>query len=133
MSNERFVSDLRKFAEKTKRSLDQTCRAVSIKWFSATILSTPVDTGRLRGNWQVTQGAPAGGITARLDPSGQGIIADVTQHAGGLGSLTYLVNNLEYATAIEYGHSMQAPEGMVRINFARIKSIIEQSARGNQV
>ena len=43
------------------------------------------------------------------------------------------VNNLPYAESIEYGHSKQAAQGMVRINFIRIKSIIEQSAREHRV
>ena len=54
MSKQSFASDLRKFAERANKSLDDTCRAVAIKWFSSTVMGTPVDTGRLRGNWQMT-------------------------------------------------------------------------------
>lgn len=128
-----FASDLRKFAEATGKSLDATCRGVAIKWFSSTVMSTPVDTGRLRGNWMLTRDNPAGGISARLDPSGAAVLSDITLHVGGVGTVNYLTNNLPYAEAIEYGHSKQAPEGMVRVNFARIKGIISNVARGNQV
>lgn len=31
-----------------------------------------------------------------------------------LGDTAYLVNNLPYAVPLEYGHSSQAPAGMVR-------------------
>jgi len=127
-----FAADLRKFAEKAGKSLDATCRGVAIKWFSSTVMSTPVDTGRLRGNWQLTRDQPAGGISARLDPLGVGVVSDITLHVGGVGTVNYLTNNLPYAEAIEYGHSKQAPSGMVRINFARIKGIVADVARRNQ-
>lgn len=133
MSNQRFASDLRKFAERAGKSLDDTCRAVAIKWFSSTVMSTPVDTGRLRGNWQMTLGAPAAGVTDVADKSGQMVVSTIAQQVGGVGKVNYLVNNLPYAESIEYGHSKQAPQGMVRINFIRIKSIIEQTAREYQV
>jgi len=133
MSNQRFASDLRKFAERAGKSLDDTCRAVAIKWFSSTVMSTPVDTGRLRGNWQMTLGAPASGVTDVTDKSGQMVVSTIAQQVGGVGRVNYLVNNLPYAESIEYGHSKQATQGMVRINFIRIKSIIEQTAREHQV
>lgn len=133
MSNQRFASDLRKFAERCGKSLDDTCRAVAIKWFSSTVMSTPVDTGRLRGNWKMTLGAPAAGVTDVTDKSGQMVVSTIAQQVGGVGKVNYLVNNLPYAESIEYGHSKQATQGMVRINFIRIKSIIEQTAREYQV
>ncbi len=127
-----FTADLRKFAELAGKSLDQTCRGVAIKWFSSTVMATPVDTGRLRGNWLLTRDQPATGMSARLDPSGAAVISDITLRVGGVGTVNYLTNNLPYAEAIEYGHSKQAPEGMVRVNFARIKAIIADVARSNQ-
>lgn len=128
-----FAADLRKFAERTKRSLDDTCRGVAIKWFSSTVLSTPVDTGRLRGNWLVSQGSPINAELARLDKTGSAVQGEIVQAVGGMGTVNYLVNNLPYAERIEYGWSDQAPSGMVRINFARIKSIISDVAAGNAV
>ena len=146
MTTQSFASDLRKFAERTNKSLDDTCRAVAIKWFSSTVMGTPVDTGRLRGNWQMTLGAPAAGVTNLLDKAGTIVTATIAQKVGGVGKVNYLVNNLPYAEVAEYGgwngptdkvtesgFSTQAPEGMVRINFIRIKSIIEQSAREHRV
>lgn len=128
-----FSSDLRKFAEATGKSLDATCRGVAIKWFSSTVMSTPVDTGRLRGNWMLTRDHPSAAISLRLDPTGTTAVSDITQRVGGVGTVNYLTNNLPYAESIEYGHSKQAPDGMVRVNFARIKTIISNVARGNQV
>ena len=128
-----FAADLRKFAERTNKSLDDTCRGVAIKWFSSTVMSTPVDTGRLRGNWLVSQGSPITAELARFDKSGSIVQGEIVQSVGGVGTVNYLVNNLPYAERIEYGWSNQAPSGMVRVNFARIKAIISEVAAGNAV
>jgi hypothetical protein len=81
-----------------------------------------------------------------LDKAGTIVTATIAQKVGGVGKVNYLVNNMPYAEVAEYGgwngptdkvtesgFSTQAPEGMVRINFIRIKSIIEQSAREHRV
>ena len=128
-----FAADLRKFAERTNKSLDDTCRGVAIKWFSSTVMSTPVDTGRLRGNWLVSQGSPITAELARFDKSGSIVQGEIVQSVGGVGTVNYLVNNLPYAERIEFGWSNQAPSGMVRVNFARIKAIISEVAAGNAV
>jgi hypothetical protein len=43
------------------------------------------------------------------------------------------VNNLPYAVPLEYGHSKQAPGGMVRITLARFQQIVDEAIRNNQV
>lgn len=132
--SESFAADLRKFAERTKKSLDDTCRGVAIKWFSSTVMSTPVDTGRLRGNWMITQEHPGYSTIDRFDKSGNAVTAEITQTVGGVGAVNYLTNNLPYAERIEYdAWSNQAPSGMVRVNFARIKAIISEVAAENAV
>lgn len=128
-----FEADLEAFARAVKQSLDATCRGIAIEWFSSTVLGTPVDTGRLRGNWQMSQHVPIEASIERMDKSGASVLADIAARVGGAGSINYLTNNLPYAERIEYGYSKQAPQGMVRINFARITHIIEQVARGNAV
>lgn len=128
-----FESDLERFARRVGKSLDETCRSVTIKWFSATIMSTPVDTGRLRGNWQASREVPVSGTTADIDKGGGATIAKAVRTIGGVGSVNYLVNNMDYAEKIEMGGSGQAPRGMVRINHARILRIIKQVAGENQV
>ena len=128
-----FESDLERFARRVGKSLDETCRGITIKWFSGTIMSTPVDTGRLRGNWQASQEAPASGTTDDTDKNGSATISKFVRKIGGAGSVNYLVNNLDYAEKIEFGGSNQAPRGMVRINHARILRIVKQVAAENQV
>ena len=128
-----FEADLEQFARRVGKSLDETCRSVAIKWFSSTVMSTPVDTGRLRGNWMITRERQASGTSARTDPTGSSVVADITRSVGGVGTVNYLTNNLDYAEKIEFGGSNQAPRGMVRVNHARILRIIKQVAAENQV
>lgn len=128
-----FEADLEKFARNVGKSLDDTCRAVAIRWFSDTVKSTPVDTGRLRGNWQYTRETPAVGEIDKEDKTGSQVINEIATKVGGVGTVNYLTNNLEYAQKIENGSSRQAPRGMVRTNFLRIQRIIKQVAAGNKV
>ncbi|NTX09022.1 hypothetical protein, partial [Myxococcus sp. CA040A] len=42
-----------------------------------------------------------------------------------LGDTVYVTNNLPYARRLEFGHSAQAPRGMVRVTVARLREILE--------
>lgn len=62
----------------------------------------------------------------RLSNTGLGIAGA----ARGRDAITAIVaSNLDYILALEYGHSAQAPAGMVRINKARIQAIGRQALR----
>lgn len=51
--------------------------AVALEGLNGLVMLTPVDTGRARGNWQTTVGAPAEGYAEnKFDPSGAATIAD---------------------------------------------------------
>lgn len=75
--------------------------------------------GRFRNSWYVTVGAPSNAGAREPDKSGAGSLSDL-KNIGGAGTVTYLCNNMPYGLRLEYGWSKQAPEGMVRINVARI-------------
>ena len=74
--------------------------------------------GRLRNSWYTTVGTPSDGQGRDPDKAGGGSLADLKNI--GVGSVTYMTNNLVYAIPIEFGHSKQAPAGMVRINVTRV-------------
>lgn len=96
------------------------------------ILDTPVDSGLLRGNWQAAPHTPPAGIQSLKDPSGIAAIAALSRAVAMLqpGDVLFLVNNLPYAEAVEYGrHSRQAPAGMVRVNTAQWDRIVGEAAR----
>ncbi|RON43543.1 hypothetical protein BK666_20965 [Pseudomonas frederiksbergensis] len=91
--------------------------------------------GRFRGNWQFSIDTPADGVLDQIDPSGNVSIAVLRAQVQSLtiGQTAYLVNNLPYAVPLEYGHSKQAPGGMVRITLARFQQIVDEAIRNNQV
>lgn len=63
----------------------------------------------------------------RLDPTGRSVtqqIQDVCMSAK-LTDVLFLMNNVKYIGELEYGWSKQAPEGMVRINVARIRRMVK--------
>ncbi|PWK42213.1 hypothetical protein [Pseudomonas sp. OV226] len=91
--------------------------------------------GRFRGNWQFSIDTPADGVVDQIDPSGNVSVAVLRAQVQSLtiGQTAYLVNNLPYAVPLEYGHSKQAPGGMVRITLARFQQIVDEAIRNNQV
>ena len=131
-----FAAQLNFFGQATDEKVEQLRRAVTIQLFSAVILDTPVDTGRLRNHWRVSVGDPdLSAIEATTyEVSGRATIAAVekTVNASEGDVVLWLSNNLPYAMRIEYdgwSHT-KAPEGMVRRNVARFNRNIELAAGG---
>lgn len=85
--------------------------------------------GRFRGNWQVTFDSPAVGAIDRVDKAGTATLAagrEVLAHydSGEYGSI-WFTNNVPYAKRLEYGWSLQAPAGIVRVVAAEINSKVK--------
>lgn len=91
--------------------------------------------GRFRGNWQFSIGSPATGTLDQVDPSGNVTMAVLRAQVEGLtaGQTAYIVNNLPYSIPLEYGHSTQAPNGMVRVTLARFQQIVAAAIQTNKV
>lgn len=88
--------------------------------------------GRFKGNWQMSVGAPATGMTDAVDPGGQATLAS---HAGVIaaaraGQVFYLMNNLPYAKRIEEGWSRQAPIGLVALTVVEWNNIVDAAVNG---
>jgi len=130
-----FASQVHRFTDKSEKAVDKTVRAITFGLFREVIRRTPVDTGRLKGNWQTTQQAPATGTVTITDKSGGVTIASMAAAIGGWGSVSYMANNLPYASRIEYdgwSHT-KAPAGMVRVSLARINAIVAKATSANKV
>lgn len=129
--NGSFSETLRQYRDQTLADMDEIFQRVVIEVGTTLIRLSPVDTGRFRGNWQFTIDSPASASLDNYDKEGHQTIAELV---GGVQSLTYgqtayLVNNLIYAIPLEYGHSQQAPAGMVRITKENFQAIVEQVVR----
>lgn len=126
-----FADDVAKWSAKTQAKIETAFRKISLDVFTEVILMSPVDEGTFRGNWQCAIGNVPQGTLDLTDPSGTATIAKVDAEVLGLkaGQTIFLVNNLPYAQALEYGHSQQAPGGMIRLTVQRWKPIVEAVGR----
>lgn len=121
-----FSNQLHQAIANVEQKIEQSVKKVIFECFRSVILKSPVDTGRFRANWKPGIGSIPEGAINELDPSGAHTIQKVlieTEDAMALvmdGRPLYLVNALPYALPLEYGHSKQAPAGMVRTTLAEI-------------
>lgn len=124
-----FALDLSKWCEKVGDRADLLVRKVALDMGSNVISRSPVDTGRFRGNWQVGLNSRPGGTVASLDTTGAATIGKVTGElqAARAGQVVYFANNLPYSVKLEYGHSKQAPGGMVRITVAEFQQTVNEA------
>lgn len=140
--NKNFVADISAWVTKAKIAPTLVVRKVLFDMANAVVLRTPVDTGRLRASWQfgtdeIPSAAPAG-----LESLNELMAATLQAEAG---HVHYIVNNLPYASVIEYGlypnppthptgktvggYSTQAPAGMVRITVVEMQQFIAQAVQ----
>jgi hypothetical protein len=128
-----FASDVARYAEKVGKSVPDTMRGIALDLMSSIIKDTPVKQGTAQGNWQTSIGSPKNGVIARTGEDGA--ISELNSVLPNFGNdnTIYLTNNLPYINRLEYGYSLQAPEGMVRKNAARIESIVAKEARKNKI
>ena len=125
-----------------KENSEKAIRVAAIKTFSKIIKMTPVGNpelwvynhptrgiidylgyfgdangyvgGRARSNWFLG-GTLSERTTEETNGKGSGYLASAMPKEL-IGNKTYFYNNLPYIEALEYGHSTQAPAGMVRVS-----------------
>lgn len=100
---------------------DSFSKKVAGEMLRQVVTRSPVDSGAYRGNHRVGVGS----VDTTADKSQtentaiQRGVATI-QAGGGLGKIVYISNSLPYATKIEFGHSMQAPNGVYALSFQSI-------------
>ncbi len=114
MSNAEFKRNFAKLIQKVGDKADQVVRHAALELQSAMVLRSPVDTGRFRSNWQCGIGAVNTTISEPAGSDAKGRTS-VALQGWQPGQTIYLTNSLPYAHRLEYGHSQQAPNGMVRL------------------
>lgn len=121
-----WASDLKRLTEKGKHDLGELAMGIKIELFSGVVADTRVDTGLLRGNWQIQENTPATGSLEVEDKTPQGgvpahqeqeIIAGATPEG-----LTWFTNNLPYAAVWE------ERDAMVGRNVARVRQNVKKMA-----
>ena len=137
--NKKFTVDISRWVAAAKGKVDDVVRKVLYDVSTAIIMRTPVDTGRLRGNWQFGVDSIPSGETGNVSPPN--FSAQIG--AATAGHTYYIVNNLPYAAVIEYGqypnppkggsgktsggYSTQAPQGMVRITVVEYEKYLREA------
>lgn len=118
-----FNADVKAFAERTKRDPVKIQRKLAMIMLRRVILKTPVDTGRARNNWQLSQGTPPAGIVESGDRGGNGAIQRGAGEIANIRTptLLWLANNLPYIERLENGYSRQAPAGMLRATIEELR------------
>lgn len=127
----KFGRMLRMFRSKTEKRIEKTFRGAVLDLGSVIILSSPVDTGRFRLNWNFTVDYidPSTNKEAAASKSASANIAIGKLKSSikffDMGTTFYMTNNLPYAIPLEYGHSQQAPSGMVRLGVKQFNEILK--------
>ena len=124
--------DMRRLRGLTEEKMTKVYRIAVMETTKDIIMDTPVDEGRLRGNWQVGVNYQPSSQLEMLDRTGMATIGRITAIITLLQYDQKLVfcNNLPYAIPIEYGHSREkAPQGMVRRNIANWDARVDRIAR----
>ncbi len=126
-----FEAQLRSFGINSLDKIDKVRRSAVLELFKLVIYATPVESGRLRGNWQTTINSAAESSLDRLDPGGGVALAEAMANLGSLADVVWFTNNLPYAERIEYeGYSAhKAPEGMVRRHIIQWQAIVNAKAK----
>lgn len=126
----KWTLDLEKYAKKKGEQLEKVRKQVAIEMYTGVVEKTPVDTGRARGNWQIGIGIDITTPTDRESKTGA-FGEELPKLGKAIGDeKIFISNNLPYIVALEYGHSKQAPNGMVGLTFIEIQSKIKELMRG---
>lgn len=130
-----FEADLDQFRLQALAAIEQTIQDIVIQIGESLINLSPVDTGLFKANWQFTIGAPANSSLIATDKEGDATIAKLITQVNALepGQVAYIVNTLVYGVPLEYGHSQQAPLGMVRRTVAEFEKIVADVVAGRAV
>ena len=135
-------NDIQNLTKNTMNNLNQIMRLAALNLFRQVVQKTPVDTGRARGNWQVSVGGAAKGIVEG-EKSEEQVLQEIIEviYEARIKQGFFLTNNLPYIQKLEYGgypnpaktgekliagFSKQAPAGMVRISMAQIEKDLNE-------
>lgn len=126
-----FSEQLEGFAEYAKEAADEIFKSVVIQIGASVINLSPVDTGRFLANWQFSINSTSNASIDDTDQMGDKTLARFVKEVGPLtyGQTAYIYNNLIYSLPLEYGHSRQAPSGMLRITLARFQEIVNKAVQ----
>lgn len=121
---------MQKLAEQAGSELELVTQKATLDLFTAVVRRSPVDTGRFRANWNVSQGSPNTSAVLEGPVSPSHADAELARAAAlPAGGITYLANGLPYAEVLENGSSKQAPNGMVRVSVVEFERFVDKATK----
>jgi hypothetical protein len=94
-----FAKDLRKFARMQGTSIERAVDKLSVVAYREIVKLTPVDTGNAKKSWRRRK----------------------------VSAMTFVISSAaEYIVPLEFGHSGQAPTGMVRVTLRKLSKEIRE-------
>lgn len=126
-----FSKKISSFAKQAKVAVEDDIRAAAFELFRSVISDTPVDSGRLKGNWVASSESPTF-VQLENVRTEEKTISDALPIISSfrLDGVIYLTNSLPYANRIEYeGWSQKAPDGMVRKNVQRVAANLKSGSK----
>ena len=118
----RFQGEIDAWIKAAESTLEHAIEIFVRDVHSALVSRSPVDTGRFKGNWQITFNEIPNHALNRYDKTG-GVVRSEEQ------AKTHFSNMLIYANALEYGHSQQAPSGVVGLVALRLRSYMADAIK----
>lgn len=98
--------------------------------YTSIVEKTPVDTGRARGNWNISIGADDTEVKENQTTPQYQNEKDFPKVKGD--ESIFISNNLPYIKKLEFGSSKQAPQGMVGVTMAGIKNKIDKIVKDEE-
>ena len=131
------------FAQKIQVNLGTVVRRAAAQLYSDIVKRWPVDTGYSRRNWQVSADPPPTDVIGtqpkKVAGKPSGVMEPLYSPAGAETQIPsmpkdtmqiWLVNNVNYAEALENGWSKQAPYGAARIAIAQLSAEMDAIMKG---
>lgn len=106
---------------------DKIFRGSFVQLASMTVSNSPVDKGLFKSSWVFATGSPSNEVAESRKDSLGAIRAGVNDFKIGMSG--FLTNAQPYALKLEFGHSDQAPNGMVRKYAAQWQQINNKVTR----
>lgn len=104
-----FGAALDRVVDQFEADVDTVVRKSTIDLTEKIKKDTPRDTGRAAAAWILTSDRPSD----KVPPEGNYNLTPPQDPGESATYLYFIVNNVEYISVLEDGHSEQAPEGMV--------------------
>jgi hypothetical protein len=119
-----FSGDMAAFSKKVGVELSTVVRKVSFDIWNDVTRLTPVDTGRARASWNVSEEYANLAVKPKsYEGSGQGVAGKISGKKD-----VIISNNVEYIVFLENGSSTQAPAGMTKLAVANAAASINNTS-----